>query len=327
MFTDLIAEQMRLPERDRDLLRWAAILHDIGKLRVPVSILNKPGKPDEDEWAALQAHPSHGADIAGALLPWLGEWGQVIVEHHERWDGTGYPHGLAGREIHLGSRIVSVADAFDVMTVRARLQASGVARRRVPGADSLLRHAVRPRGGAGDGLGVRAAAAAGTGTARLAGGPAPRRHPCRSRRDAGPGGRCRRRCHRRRRRRRGARDTPAPAATPAAAPQITRSTPAAESRQATTTRPETAPARRATDRPGPRPPTAVGDRGAQQPAWRRDAVPPPESGRRPGQRADADRAPTGSGSGSRLGRLRAPAAPAPAAPAPAAPAPAASAAG
>ncbi len=116
MFTDLLAEALNVPERARDLLRWAAILHDVGKLRVPASLLNKPGKPTEDEWVTLRAHPTHGAEIAAALVPWLGEWGAVILEHHERYDGTGYPRGIAGKQISFGARIVSVADVYDVMT-------------------------------------------------------------------------------------------------------------------------------------------------------------------------------------------------------------------
>jgi HD-GYP domain-containing protein (c-di-GMP phosphodiesterase class II) len=116
VFTDLIATQLRLPDDDRDRLRWAALLHDIGKIRVPARILNKPGAPAPQEWETLKGHPMAGARIARPLLDWLGPWGHAIGQHHERWDGAGYPIGIAGAEISLGARVVSVADSFEVMT-------------------------------------------------------------------------------------------------------------------------------------------------------------------------------------------------------------------
>jgi HD-GYP domain-containing protein (c-di-GMP phosphodiesterase class II) len=115
-FTDLLAGELRIPEEERDHLRWAALLHDVGKLEVPARILNKPGRPERWEWERLQGHPAAGAGIAAPLLPWLGAWGNAIVEHHERFDGGGYPSGLAGDGISLAGRIVSVADSFEVMT-------------------------------------------------------------------------------------------------------------------------------------------------------------------------------------------------------------------
>lgn len=116
MYTDLLASELKLPKADVDRLRWASLLHDIGKLEVPRSILNKPGKPSPAEWAHLHKHPEVGFKMTAPLHDWLGEWALTIEQHHERYDGAGYPKGLKGEEICRGARIVSVADAYEVMT-------------------------------------------------------------------------------------------------------------------------------------------------------------------------------------------------------------------
>ena len=116
VFTDLLTKELKIPDSGRNRLRWAALLHDIGKLEVPSAILNKPGKPTEEEWIFLRRHPEDGARLVAPLLPWLGEWGLAVVQHHERFDGTGYPNRLKGQEISLAARIVSVADSYEVMT-------------------------------------------------------------------------------------------------------------------------------------------------------------------------------------------------------------------
>ncbi|HZS15971.1 MAG TPA: HD domain-containing phosphohydrolase [Candidatus Dormibacteraeota bacterium] len=116
VFTDMLATEMKLSAEDRSKLRWASLLHDIGKLRVSHDILNKPGRPSAEEWEELRRHPQEGARLAGPIIDWLGELGPAIAHHHERWDGGGYPLGLAGERISLGGRIVAVADAFETMT-------------------------------------------------------------------------------------------------------------------------------------------------------------------------------------------------------------------
>ena len=116
IFADMIAEEMGVPEDDRYRLRWAALLHDIGKLEVPASILNKPGRPDDEEWVQLRRHPETAARLLFPLHEWLGEWKLAAEQHHEHYDGTGYPRGLKGEEISLGGRIVCVADCFETMT-------------------------------------------------------------------------------------------------------------------------------------------------------------------------------------------------------------------
>jgi hypothetical protein len=120
VFTDLLTAELKLPEEDRARLRWAALLHDVGKLEVPATLLNKPSPPSDDEWVVLHRHPDDGARMVAPLLPWLGEWGAAVEQHHERYDGTGYPRGLKGHEISLAARIVSVADVYEVMTAPRR---------------------------------------------------------------------------------------------------------------------------------------------------------------------------------------------------------------
>ncbi len=113
---DLIAQEMGVSEVDRQKLAWASLLHDIGKLTVPAEILNKNGRPTDEEWRILQNHPAAGEAFIEPLADWLGDWRYATSQHHERWDGRGYPYGLAGNDISLAGRIVAVADAFDVIT-------------------------------------------------------------------------------------------------------------------------------------------------------------------------------------------------------------------
>ena len=115
-YSELIGQEMGLSEHDLGRLRWSALLHDMGKLHVPSEILNKEGRPNDEEWAILRDHPAKAEEYLEPLADWLGEWRHAAVGHHERWDGNGYPSGQKGTEIPLSARIVAVADAFDVMT-------------------------------------------------------------------------------------------------------------------------------------------------------------------------------------------------------------------
>ena len=90
------------------------LLHDIGKLAIPDEVLQKPGKLDAAEWALVRQHPRLGADMLGDHLSFLIR--AVVKQHHERWDGSGYPDGIAGEQIHQFARIAAVADVYDAVT-------------------------------------------------------------------------------------------------------------------------------------------------------------------------------------------------------------------
>lgn len=116
-YTRLIARQLGLPPAECKLIREAAPMHDIGKVGIPDAVLLKPGPLTPEERDIMQRHPQMGADILeGSASPLLQAGAVIAISHHERYDGRGYPRGLAGDAIPLHGRIVAVADVFDALT-------------------------------------------------------------------------------------------------------------------------------------------------------------------------------------------------------------------
>jgi len=114
-FAVSIGAVLGLPVMHREFLRLAAMVHDIGKLAIPAEIINKPGKLSDPEYAIVQTHCSIGHDILRQLQAPF-PIADIILQHHERSDGSGYPQGLRGDSILREARILAVADAFDAMS-------------------------------------------------------------------------------------------------------------------------------------------------------------------------------------------------------------------
>lgn len=102
------------PERQRNL-EFAALLHDVGKIAIPKEIINKPGKLDPHEWTIIKTHTLEGQKMLERVGGFMRDVGMIVRSHHERWDGTGYPDGLAGEEIPIEARIITCCDSWNAM--------------------------------------------------------------------------------------------------------------------------------------------------------------------------------------------------------------------
>jgi len=124
-YAQLLALAVGMGEAWAEDLLHAAPMHDVGKIGIPDAVLLKPGKLDAEEWAVMRRHPKIGAEIigehAGGVLCVAR---QIALTHHEKWDGSGYPEGLAGEAIPLAARIVAIADVFDALTTRRPYKAA-----------------------------------------------------------------------------------------------------------------------------------------------------------------------------------------------------------
>jgi len=109
-----IANEMGLPQEQIEGIRMAGLIHDLGKISIPAEILSKPGRLSDFEWGMIKMHPQVGYDILGEIeFPW--PVAQMVLQHHERMDGSGYPQGLAGEDILLEAKILGVADVVEAM--------------------------------------------------------------------------------------------------------------------------------------------------------------------------------------------------------------------
>lgn len=112
-----VCKLISLTNTEREEIHIAAHLHDIGKIGIPDSILNKKGSLSESEWSVIKTHSKVGADILGQSNR-LKEISTIVLYHHERYDGKGYPFGVSGDNIPIGSKIISICDSIDAMTMK-----------------------------------------------------------------------------------------------------------------------------------------------------------------------------------------------------------------
>jgi putative two-component system response regulator len=116
-YSSAIARKMGLGEGFVEQILWASPMHDIGKIGIPDRVLQKPGKLDDAEWVIMRQHTVIGAKILkGASADFIKLAESISLNHHEKWDGSGYPQGIKGPDIPLAARIVAVADVFDALT-------------------------------------------------------------------------------------------------------------------------------------------------------------------------------------------------------------------